>query len=134
MRFRSFGSFPSFTGYLRGFTFTRVAGYAIANGLGNWIRAKQSAHQYAAEYDRQIAYRRALIEVGILPRKSLFKTKPANATLEQSGPIPIYRNSDRPKQAIRDRWPVASPWQPQPAAVSKNGGLRGSLATRKRRR
>lgn len=155
MRFRSLNHLPTFSGYLSGLSFSKTAAYGLASGLGRALSSPERIRATGERIARRFQLRLSLMRHGILPYPGETKvtqvprreaavtairvsvpaapapTVPPETTWRPA-PKPI-QIAPRVKQVIPARSVCANPYQARPAAVSNTGGLRGSLATRRRR-
>ncbi len=152
VRYRTFNSFPSFGGYLSGFSFSKAVGYGLAAGLGRACAGVAEIKARLARTERRIEIKMNLMRYGILPYPGEKKAtqvprrQAAMAAIRESVPAPTvppeatWRPSPQPvkvapkvQEVIPARSVCAPVKQKWPAAVSETGGLRGSTATRWRR-
>ncbi len=150
MRFRTFNSFPSFGGYLSGFSFSKAVAYGLASGLGRACAGAAEIKARMERTERKIQIKMNLMRYGILPYPGEKKATQvprrvaAMTAIRESVPAatvpPDVTWKPIPKPPAPEIRPViparsvcAPVKQSYPAAVSKTGGLRGSTATRWRR-
>lgn len=131
MRFSSFCGKPILFGGLAGSGFLRSYASAFTSTLKPY-RPKGFGRL------RQQEIKSNLVAAGILPRPGQKKSYNSLRTHSTAKPCPTVPPDvdpkwvGKPRVVIQPR-PVCASRQPQPAAVSNTGGLRGSLATRGRR-
>lgn len=131
MRFCSFGPSPSLFSRMGGLGFLKAYAYA----------AVMPRRPKGFKWARQQEIKANLVQAGFLPRPGQKKSYAALSKLYQptARSIPTVPPDvdpkwvGKPRIVIPPRPVCASRYQPQPAAVSNTGGLRGSLATRGRR-
>lgn len=134
MRFRTFGSMPSFMGYLSGHSLMRTIAYGAAAGWQNALEAGDRAAERMAHWNLKQGVKRYMQEQGWIPRPGEKYAR---------NPPPPWPEGEAWKNFCKEtgyRWrPMAEAVAESEsrqratrgAAVSSNGGLRGSRATRR---
>lgn len=139
MRMRSFGSLPSFSGFLNGFSMAKTIAYGVAADWGRSLSEGQRNRDKVAAYARQSGIEQALIAHGILPvrlmrelgRKTQWLVPPTHQPVSQATHYRPAAKAVLPSlPRIKQSRNVEPTWRPHPAATKASGGLRGSTATR----